>query len=342
MSNPKQITVKLASRVARKEGRTNLASQCPNNEPAWGKCRFVCDLFNEDYDWLVLMDDFSPLLLHRSERLCCPQANTLLLTSEPASVTQYGRAFAAQFAYVLTNQDESALPHPNAIRSQTGNIWYYGKSYAELTKEGPHHKTKLISTLCSAKQQKHTMHAKRYAFTEALKAELPELEIFGHGVRFIENKYEALDAYKFHLVVENHIGHDVWTEKLADAFLGYSVPIYCGCANVYDYFPKDSLIRIDIHDFEGSLRKIKEILETPDEYERRLYAVIEARRRVTEEYNLPAMLSCIIESAPEAASDEKPVILRGRKVVRARNPMELLRHARWNWRKILRRPQAEI
>lgn len=65
--------------------------------------------------------------------------------------------------------------------------------------------------------------------------------------------------------------------KLADAFLGYTVPIYCGCPNVYDYFPEDSLIRIDIHDFEGSLTKIKEIVSRPGEYERRLDAVIEAR-----------------------------------------------------------------
>jgi hypothetical protein len=342
MTSERQITVKLASRAGRKEGGTNLANQCPNNKPRWGHCHFVCDLFHKDYDWLVLMDDFSPLLPGRSELLQCPQANTLLLTSEPASVTQYGKAFAAQFAHLLTNQGEDAVPHPNAIRSQTGNVWYYGKPYATLIEEAPPPKTQLISTLCSAKQQQHTLHAKRYAFTQALKTQLPELEIFGHGVRFIENKYEALDPYKFHLVVENHIGRDVWTEKLADALLGYTVPIYCGCPNVYDYFPEDSLIRIDIHDFEGSLKKINEIVSRPGEYERRLDAVIEARRRVTEDYNLPAMLSRIIESAPPAASDPKPITLRGRKVIRARHPMELLRHARWSWRKILRRPQAEI
>lgn len=336
MAPNKEIIVKLASRAGRKEGGTDLSGQCPDNEPRWGRCRFVCDLFAERYDWLVLMDDFSPLLPGRSELLRCPPANTLLLTSEPASVTHYGKAFSAQFAYVLTNQDAHALPHPNAIRTQTGNAWYYGKPYATLIQENPPAKTRLLSTLCSAKRQKHTMHARRYEFTQELKARLPQLEIFGRGVRYIEKKYEALDDYKFHLVVENHIGRDVWTEKLADAFLGYAVPIYCGCPNINDYFPEDSLLQIDVHDFEGSLRAIHKLVSTPGEYERRLVAVIEARRRVTEEYNLPAMLSRIIESAPPAPPSPRSTRLRGRKIIRRRNPFEFVQHLRWQMNKLAR------
>ena len=123
MSNKEDfITVKLSSRAGRKEGGTDLSNQCPGNKPKWGKCRFICNLFAEDYDWLVLVDDFSPLLPNRQELLRCPPSQTLLLTSEPASVTHYGKAFAAQSGHVITNQDEIALPPHNAIRSQTGNV----------------------------------------------------------------------------------------------------------------------------------------------------------------------------------------------------------------------------
>ena len=190
-------------------------------------------------------------------------------------------------------------------------------------------KTGLISTVCSSKQQAHTLHARRYNFTQRLQSELPELEIFGHGVRFIEKKSEALDPYKFHLIVENHIAPHLWTEKLADAFLGYTVPIYCGCPNIFDYFPEDSIIRIDINDVDSSLKTIWEVLTTPGEYERRLGAIKEARRRVIEEYNLPAMLSRIIENAPTQATDLNIGKIYSRRLMRVRHPLEFVRFAAW-------------
>lgn len=329
MENPKtDIVVKLVPRGS-KSTCCAWAGQCPGGKARWGRCVFISDPFARNYDWLVTRDDIPHILPGHKEKLACPPANTILFTSEPSSVSRYGRAFAAQFGYVLTSQEEWALPHPNAIRSQAGNIWHYGKSYEEVRAEQAPRKTRLFSTFCSAKQMAHTMHARRYAFTQRLKTELPELEIFGKGVRYIEKKADALDPYKFHLAIENHISPHHWTEKLADAFLGYTVPIYAGCTNIFDYFPEDSLIPIDINDFEGSLKTIRRILSTEGEYERRLEAVIEARRRVMEEYNLPAMLSRIIENAEPASADVKKECIYGRRVMRARHPADFIRFAAW-------------
>ncbi|NOU36361.1 MAG: glycosyltransferase [Kiritimatiellaceae bacterium] len=336
MNSTTLIRVKLAARGRSLEGGTNLAAQCPGNQPQWGTCRFNAAPFSREYDWLVVMDDLSPILPGLKEELACPRENTILITSEPSSVARYGKAFAAQFGHILTSQEEWALPHRNAIRSQTGNLWFYGKSYDEVCQESPISKTGLISTVCSSKRQAHTMHARRYDFTQRLKAELPALEIFGHGVRFIEKKADALDPYKFHLAVENHIAKHHWTEKLADAFLGYTVPIYCGCPNVFDYFPKESVIQIDINDFEGSLKTIRRILTTDGEYERRLEAVKEARQLVIEKYNLPAMLSRIIENAVPPPADAEKGEIYNRRIMRVRHPAEFVRFAVWRGRNFLR------
>ena len=94
---------------------------------------------------------------------------------------------------------------------------------------------------------KHSLHAQRYQFTQQLKREAPKLEIFGHGLRPIQYKSEALEDYKFHLAIENYRGPHHWTEKLADAFLAGCCPIYYGCSNILDYFPEDPLILIDIN-----------------------------------------------------------------------------------------------
>jgi len=327
-SDQPDIIVKLVSRRSRDAARM-WPPQCPGGTTRWGRCVFTHDPNVREYDWYATRDDICHDLPGHKEELSCPRRNTILFTSEPSSVTRYGKDFAAQFGYVLTSQEEWALPHPNAIRSQSGNYWHYGKGYDQLMAEAPPQKTELFSTICSAKQMPYTMHARRYAFTHRLKENVPELEIFGWGVRYIEHKYDAIDPYKFHLAIENHASEHHWTEKLADAFLGYSVPIYCGCTNVFDYFPEDSVIPIDINDYEGSLKTIQKVLYTEGEYERRLDAVIEARRRVIEEYNLPAMLSRIIETAEPAPTDTKKAVIYSRRRMRAHHPLEFVRFASW-------------
>ena len=60
-------------------------------------------------------------------------------------------------------------------------------------------KTKKISTVCSNKQDGHTIHKLRFDFTKLIEKEIPELQRFGRGFRWIETKVEALDDYEFHV-----------------------------------------------------------------------------------------------------------------------------------------------
>ena len=86
-------------------------------------------------------------------------------------------------------------------------------------------------------------------------------------------------AFRYHIAIENHIAPHHWTEKLADVFLGHSLPFYHGCPNAADYFPADSFIPIDIHQPERVLEIIRQAIDR-GEYERRLPAIVESRRRV--------------------------------------------------------------
>jgi hypothetical protein len=322
-----KIRVKLVSRNSPVDETSPWRNQIPSGKASFGNCIFTFNPLEDAYDWLVIIDDVPRATPNRIENLSCHKDNTILITTEPSSVARYGRAFAKQFGYLLTNQDAKVLPHRNAISSHTGNLWFYGKSYDQILEDEPK-KTKLISTVCSSKQQGHTMHKLRFEFTKKLQESLPDVERFGHGVKWIKTKAEALDPYKFHVAVENYIAPHVWTEKLADAFLGYTVPIYCGCPNVYEYFPKDSIIQIDINDIDGSIDKIKKIVSIPGEYERRLDSVKEARRRVLEEYNLMAMINKIVTNSQKVNGDEGAVIY-SRKLMRFRYLPDLFRFVGW-------------
>lgn len=310
----------------------------PGRTPAWGRCRFIFDANARDYDWLVVYDDLPRRAGSRLpdwvEELACPRERTLLVTTEPSSIKRYGRAYLAQFGHVLTSQEPWAVPHPRAIRLQPGLVWFYGMdrrdgTYDDLVRQAePSAKPGLIATVCSSKRMGHTLHSARYDFTQELKRRLPELEVFGHGVRPIKDKSEAVDAFRYHIAIENHVAPHHWTEKLADAFLGYSLPFYFGAPNATDYFPSGSFIPIDIFDVDGTERVIREAIAR-DEYTRRLPAIREARRLVLEKYGtFPQLASLIEERTPAGALSASPSTPRGnfvraRRLARLRAPLAL-------------------
>jgi len=324
MSAP--IRVKFLSRVTLPDGNVggDYLRRFPNREPVWGNCRFIFDPDCREYDWLVVYDDLprgSPV-----EHLACPRQNTMLITGEPSSITHYGKRFLAQFGHVLTGQEPWALDHPGVIRRQPGLLWYYGGSdhrgtYDSLASASPSEKTKNISTVCSTKAMRHTLHSQRLAFTKRLMKDLPELAVFGYGMGHLDNKADAIDPYKYHLVIENHSCPHHWTEKLADAYLGYSLPIYFGCTNPGDYFPKESFAWIDIRNYDASLAKIRSLIAN-DDYEARVPAIIEARRRILEEYATFPQAACLIEERNTTRSPERlESLILSRRRIRSKHPL---------------------
>lgn len=273
--------------------------QFPGTETVWGNCRFIFDLDATDYDWFVVYNDLPAAL--QDERLACPPRQSMLVTNEPSTIKCYGNGFTGQFGYVLTSQEPWALPHGGHIYSQSGLQWYYGigkqheLTYDRMVANPPLLKTRGIATVCSQKQMGHTLHKKRFDFVDGLRKILPELDVYGHGMQWIDDKAEALDSYRYHIAIENFAGPHHWTEKLADAFLGVTLPFYYGCTNLEEYFPAESFIRIDINDVPGSCDIIRRAM-ADGEYEKRLPYILEARRLIMEEYNLFSVLSRLLES----------------------------------------------
>jgi len=304
--------------------------QFPGKTPQWDNCTFNFDPDCREYDWLVVYEDLPRKNTERfpvnEEVLSCPRENTLFLTMEPSTIKTYGRHYTAQYEYVITSQEEWALPHRNRIQLPPNLPWFYGLNSKEMftydmiaAVENPD-KSKLISTICSAKKQKNTVHYQRYHFTHELKKLLPELEIFGRGVREIDDKAESLDEYKYHIVIENFIGKNHFSEKLSDAFLGYTLPFYYGCPNADDYFMPESFINIDIYDLEGSLKIITDAIKN-DEFSKRLPFIRESRRRVLDEYNIFAVVSREINKRHKHhVKPSTPFILRSRRALRKKHP----------------------
>jgi len=68
---------------------------------------------------------------------------------------------------------------------------------------------------------------------------------FGRGFEPIDDKMGAILPYRFHLVLENSVLPNYWTEKLADALSRLGLPGLFGCPNVGDYLPAEALLSIN-------------------------------------------------------------------------------------------------
>lgn len=292
--------VKVVGRgLTHRSGANLLARQLPSSPPEdWPD--FTFDPEARDYDWLAVYDNLPPTgqekVSMRVEELACPPENTILVTTEPSSIKTYDTAFVNQFARVITTLEPEILRHPGRIATIPGLRWFYGMGrdhlldYDTIARQQPGGKTDAIGMMSSAKRNTHTRHLDRYRFTMALAEHMPEAAIFGHGLKEIDDKAQAIDPYRYQVAIENHIAPHHITEKVTDAFLGYALPFYFGAPNLADYFPEDSFIPIDIQDPGAAIEIMREAV-AGGAYEKRLPAILEARRLVLEEHNLLAIIA---------------------------------------------------
>lgn len=287
--------------------------QTPGGRGLWGECRFFIDEEVEECDFWVVYDD-----LLKPEKTRCAPENTLLITAEPPTIRRYSRRFTDQFARVLTCHAD--IKHPHLLLSQQALPWMVGcrsvpgtgtwershsKDYDELISQPPVPKTKKLSVISSSKAFTPG-HQQRVAFVRELQNYFGDaVDVFGRGFREIEDKWDAIAPYQYHIVLENSAYPDYWTEKLTDAFLADAYPFYYGCPNLEKYFDAGTHTPIDIYNFEAARQIIVSVMEQD-----RFTATVEARRQakhtVMDTYQLFPLISHL---AAEASADSPQKVI---------------------------------
>ncbi len=239
----------------------------------------------------------------------------ILVTAEPPSVLRYPENYLAQFNVVISSQID--LAHRYVITSATCLPWHIGLQknegldhdtnnvapidYDFLVKLVRPRKSRRISLISSAKTITDG-HRQRLKFARSLKEELGDvIELFGAGVRHVEDKWEALWPYEYHIAIENCSIPDYWTEKLTDSLLAWSYPLYYGCTNLAEYMPAGAWRKININDIDGSIKVINEIVENGLS-DQEITAMSRARARVLDTYNLIPFLSRLLNKDPRITS----------------------------------------
>ena len=338
MTSP--IKVKFLARTSADQDPALWLSLFKGRNPKIENVEFTFNMDAQDYDWLVVYEDLTALAndnkSNRAEALACARENTLFITTEPTSIKLYGPGYFGQYGHVLTQQPRDVVRHKGHIFETPPLRWYYGRPldpddnrYLDMDhylSTPPLPKSKDLSTVCSNKQMTVTLHQQRYNCVMGLKDILgDEFDVFGRGIRPITDKAEAMDSFRYHVAIENHVEPGHWTEKIADCFLAYCVPFYFGPPDITDYFPEGSIIPIDIFDIEGAAKIIRAEINHGS-YEARLPAIIKAREQVLAQYNLMNKIAEIVSEKHNASAQPKPgEYIYGRHIYRRKKPISALR-----------------
>lgn len=237
-----------------------------------------------DDGWLVICEPNPSVLNTR-----IPYGRRAICINEPSVMNALPVSYLNQFG-LLISPFRMAGYRGSWFQTHTGLPWFFGAtlegksltpvlSRQQLLDLKPPEKSNTVSVVLSRKVF-HEGHRKRLRLLELLKEQLGErLLIYGRGIREISDKAEAIMPSALHLALENSIEPSYWSEKLADAFLGYALPVYGGCPDIHSWFSKESLLIIDPDDAERACSIICDALDQQI-YSQRMPAICEARNKI--------------------------------------------------------------
>jgi hypothetical protein len=101
---------------------------------------------------------------------------------------------------------------------------------------------------------------------------------------YLPQKWPVFSKSKYALAIENEVSPYYWTEKITDAILCFSMPIYYGCPDINKFFPEGSYITLDINN-KKAVNELEEIIHS-GYYEKNISKLIEARNLILQKLNL--------------------------------------------------------
>lgn len=263
----------------------DIKRQTPNQSFVWNDIVFTEDNV-EACDFLVILDypksDF---------KIKVNPNNILHICLEPANEISKYRQYANKQVSIIYNQIND---RGNFVKSHPVLPWHLDKDYdffKQLKPEDLNKENKIVWV--TSNQRTSIQHNERMNFLEYI-SDLDFVHLYGRGIREVESKWDIMKTSKYAIAYENFKNPYNWTEKISDCFLSYTVPLYFGCERIGQYFSEDAVIQIDPKD-KYIKSFLKEVIST-DNYNNRLEAISEARKKVLDRYQLFPFLETQIKS----------------------------------------------
>lgn len=252
----------------------NLLRQTPASKGVWDNIQFTLEPVKE-CDYLIVLNRTKEKI-----RVKCPSGNKWLLKQEPPIPSyEWHYNIYQHFDTVFTPGDCKIVPQQ--ISSQTALPWHVDKDFdylSHLACPTESEKFNQVSWITSNAASKPG-HIARLKFKDFLEEQNFVIHLYGRDFNPIDDKFDGIFPFKYSIAVECSSGKDYWTEKLADCFLSWTMPIYAGCTNITEYFPVDSMILIDLNNPKKALDIIRTAIKE-DWWSKNIRAIEAARNKI--------------------------------------------------------------
>lgn len=269
------------------------------NDGVIDNVKFYFDNEPLEYDyWLIIHVSG----LERVETAICAKDRIIYASLEAdETISQACKKFLDQFHYAFSCDSTIDIPH--RINLSLHGWWVgikvkFEKGKHIISKDCSMNYFSLGQPLATKKQDRISVilsnkdslpgHRERKTFIEKLISSRvgKYIDIYGPDAMPVEDKWDALVGYKYHLCIENMVKNNYFTEKLADPLLAECLCFYVGCPNISDYLPANSLLHMSYQDeFEKTVSLIESALES-DLYDESLEAIRLGKQEILNKNNL--------------------------------------------------------
>lgn len=173
------------------------------------------------------------------------RANVSVMVMEPSVIHGHHmkmlRWSHRRFFRVLTCNEALIASISNGVFFPHGSTWVPEWRDLDVTK------TKMVSLIASAKRSQEG-HQLRHEIADWAQVQNLNVDVMGGGYNPFDVKSDGLASYRFSIVIENVRERNYFTEKLIDAVLCDTVPIYWGCPNISDFMETKGMILCETAD----------------------------------------------------------------------------------------------
>ena len=262
-------------RILRNQTWPNLMQQTPGSLGVWGDFEFTLDTV-EACDYVLILNKPAEDTIVR-----CPPERVWAIIQEPPN-EMFGLLHRGDPSYARIYTSDPGLHGDPFVQSQPALPWLVKRDFDYLSNCSVPDKGNGLSWITSDKMV-FKGHRDRMRFLERIQGRI-DFDLFGKGYQPLDDKWDGLAPYRYSLAIENFSNPLYWSEKIADCFLAWTMPIYYGCTRITEYFPAEAMVQIDIHD-EHVLEKIQDVTQS-DLWKRGLEAIAHAREMVLKKYQL--------------------------------------------------------
>ena len=142
----------------------------------------------------------------------------------------------------VSKKFEKVLTYDKSLIDTGENYTFYPHGGCWIAPEDQkiYKKTKNISIISSDKDVTEG-HKLRHEIISKAK----NIDVYGRIYNPVKYKKEALQDYRFSIVIENCKKDHYFTEKLIDCFVTGTIPIYWGCPSIGKFFDTDGMIIVE-------------------------------------------------------------------------------------------------